>query len=1054
MKNLPLSSPVFVSGRSPGHYSVTDRGFTIVNGPQSYNRPLYGALNPNGAERFRIIAGDKPRLILDLPGIGGYVRFGFGSGTFFRFAENLQTVIASYDGGMTYVCRDPILGTKDLEIRIFPLRDEIGMIIRISAGKINPCLPFHIFFGGADGARDSRGFDAGYTPEAKIGFQASRCKNNQFLIGDRSCLLLTDRDTLPNILLQITASCLINPAGVAWLETGTPEASADPGNDHAIIRLTVPALDHNCETYLLLRPGNAAVLPVAALPREAAKDIFARTQATWLAIAGQASVDTPEPLLNAAVRVAGIALDAAWIPPFFVHGAWSWNIPLLGWRVRYGPITMGWHDRVVREAGVYLGMQHDENKQTAMPDSEQSLAAITAVLDQDYFGNEQQSREETLLWRPDPDPVYDLARQSSRSIFVSPGMIPYMPGKPFAAMYNMQEVFMDQLIAECRWTGDPDFIKMVFPALQRHIAWENRCFDADNDGLFENYANFWASDGVFAAGAGCLLASAYNYRANLAAYEFSLFLNSADESYRIRAERIQAAVRSRLWLAASGHPAECVDTWGAGLVHESVSLPSLVHAAESGIFDEFELYQALQYTETTLERLTVEGGELIWNTNWVPYRWSVRDIDYADVLHAALAYFRLGQSAEAWKLLYGALQDSTCHNIAPGSFHCVREGKSTDFTDTSSMFMRVVAEGLFGILPDLHRGEVTISPALPQEWPNAGIRTADFACSWQFIGGRETLSLTSVHCCRKKIKLRARMNQILSVRVDGQAFPYRIEPGIGHALVCIDTPANRQLELEICYSGSEPALPAVRTVIAAGRPMFIDAGEAAITGIYDPQSAVAAIEYHSSTCRIIPETSARQHTFFLDIRDGQLRYWTPVDLNILAPAPDLADPEDGGPKLAANRPDMAAAVQIDLQPYFRHKVADIFLQDYLSPRSPFCSLQVPRHLYPPNWCAIDRSAVAGLNDRLLRSQVSNGQFMAGTVPFRQIAEASANNVAFISRWDNYPGQLKIPIGQRGQLPLSSADWIHPSDAVPCRECRDHPAVCQWGDPDRALDPPG
>src|SRR6185437_7146206 len=42
--------------------------------------------------------------------------------------------------------------------------------------------------------------------------------------------------------------------------------------------------------------------------------------------------------------------------------------------------------------------------------------------------------------------------------------------------YDMNLVFFDALLRHLRWTGDMEFAREAWPALNRHIAWEQRLF--------------------------------------------------------------------------------------------------------------------------------------------------------------------------------------------------------------------------------------------------------------------------------------------------------------------------------------------------------------------------------------------------------------------------------------------------------------------------------------------------------------------------------------------------------------------------------------------------
>ena len=73
MRTIPL-----VSGRQPAPYAVRNGGFHIENGPQRYNRALYGAVK--NSSRFSAFAGDVPEWMLYQSGGAGYVFLGVVKG--------------------------------------------------------------------------------------------------------------------------------------------------------------------------------------------------------------------------------------------------------------------------------------------------------------------------------------------------------------------------------------------------------------------------------------------------------------------------------------------------------------------------------------------------------------------------------------------------------------------------------------------------------------------------------------------------------------------------------------------------------------------------------------------------------------------------------------------------------------------------------------------------------------------------------------------------------------------------------------------------------------
>ena len=171
-----------------------------------------------------------------------------------------------------------------------------------------------------------------------------------------------------------------------------------------------------------------------------------------------------------------MAADAIWEDPSFMHGAVAWRMRLNGWRGAYAADMMGWHDRARKHFSSYA------KSQLTSP-----LSAPVVM-----------------------DTALNLARGLEKlgtSLFSS-GYISRNPNGDFRAHhYDMNLVFIDQLLHHFNWTGDTTYVREMWPLLRRHLDWEKRNFDADRDGLYDAYAAIWASDALQYSGGGVTHAS-------------------------------------------------------------------------------------------------------------------------------------------------------------------------------------------------------------------------------------------------------------------------------------------------------------------------------------------------------------------------------------------------------------------------------------------------------------------------------------------------------------------------------------------------------------------
>ncbi len=103
----------------------------------------------------------------------------------------------------------------------------------------------------------------------------------------------------------------------------------------------------------------------------------------------------------------------------------------------------------------------------------------------------------------------------------------------------------------------------------------------------------------------------------------------------------------------------------------------------------------------------------------------------------------------------------------------------------------------------------------------------------------------------------------------------------------------------------------------------------------------------------------------------------------------------------------------NIRKYFNASVTDIFRNEYLNPRPPYTTLQIPVQGVG-EWC--HPTYTPDINDSVFRSLIVKDEFVAMGVPFRTPAEGQ--NICFTSLWENYPDSLVIPMSDK-----ASQAWL-------------------------------
>lgn len=941
--------------------------FVIVNGTRRFNRALYGT---NTA--FRVEAGDLPEVALYMPGMGGCFRLGLVGKDRSRWLINASHILARYrPGSMIYEVRDALLGKGVLIVTVLALADGEGFVLKVRATEVGAGVRLLCAFGGATGKKFSRDGDIGADPESSFYLNPSYCTDNRFDISGSGFSLSygggkklegvfpadarlqvgdASRQGSPADMLGSTASAA--PVVVAEAPMASGERRAAGAGER---RGPGPgAVRRAGEWYFLVGNGAGAV----ALAYDSLPAVFDRAEAARKKLAGRVVVRTPDPYINTLGGALGIAADGIWEDPSYLHGAVAWRQRLPAWRGPYVADPLGWHDRARKHFSSY------------------ALSQVTS---------------------PDDGPVIadtglHLARQLEKmgTALFSSGYICRNPGGDIRPHhYDMNLVFIDELLDHFCWTGDTAFVREMWPVIKRHLAWEKRNFDADGDGLYDAYCCIWASDALEYGGGGVTHSSAYNYRANAVAAELAVLVGEDGGPYRAEADKIRRAINTKLWMSGKGSYAEYVDWAGPGdgsgdvapMLHPAAGLWTIYQAIDSRVPDVFQAWQALHYIDTDIPHIPVRAKGLedttlytLATTNWQPYTWSINNVVLAESLHTALAYWQGGRADAAWPLWKGALVESMYLGASPGNFQqlsfydAVRGELYRDFADPIGMAARSLVEGLFGIRPDVLHDTLTIQPGWPMEWGQASLRVPDITLEYV---RREKADLYNIDPAFSKkmnlvLRLRARTTAVGSVRVNGKTVEWAgLDDAIGGPMLQVVVPPAASYHISVTWRSP---------------------GDAVVKG---------------------DEKIAGGNMVFERMRQGDLSWWMPKVL----PGAGVVAP------VAAGVP-IGHFDTVSLAAYFNDEVTNIFKHEYRSPRPVSPTLQLPLQGIG-NWCY--PLATANIDDAGLRAAGGEVVLPSGvplaTPSGAQGASASGNvtrNIIFTSRWDNYPDSVVLSLSGKAK----------------------------------------
>lgn len=728
--------------------------------------------------------------------------------------------------------------------------------------------------------------------------------------------------------------------------------------------------------YILLENQELRTLTTAE-----GENLFKKAEAARSETASRIRIETPDPYFNTLGGTLAMAADGIWDGEVWLHGAIGWRMPLSGWRAAYTGDVLGWHDRARTHFNAYAASQVTEVPNTL------------------------------------PHPAQDSALHLARSVKkwgtpqYSNGYICRNPHRNNQMHhYDMNLCYIDELLWHFKWTGDLDYVRQMWPVITRHLTWEKLNYDPDNDGLYDAYACIWASDALYYNSGAVTHSSAYNYRANKTAAQLAEKIGEDPTPYRNEAEKILKAMNERLWLPDKGHWAEYQDFMGHKRVHESAAVWTIYHAIDSETANPFQAYQATRYVDTSIPHIPVtahglkeNGYATIATTNWLPYSWSINNVAFAEVMHTALSYFQAGRADAGYKLLKSSVLDGMYLGDSPGnfgqiSFYDAARGECyRDFGDPIGVASRVLIQGLFGILPDALNQQIILRPGFPDDWDKASVSTPDI--SYRFTRKEDT---DTYHITQRfqtplhpVLHVNARKEKIRSVKVNGVPATWQsIESAHGYPLLSIQAEGTSSTTITIEWEGVPLHTLAVQEpVITSNGKLALQIPSGASISQVLANHTVEATAFNAQI-----KGEPGHHTFFVYTHQGEMDWWQPVNIYIenVRESPSYTD-------FADIRPEKCRMVDFDRQ--LNASVTDIYQNEYLSPRSPYTTLQLPTQGIG-EWCHPLLSAT--IDDSGLRSLVHHDTFQTSLgIPFR--LKEKGNNILFTSLWDNYPDSSTISL---------------------------------------------
>ena len=859
-------------------YHPEGNDIVITNGNRRFTRALYGT---NTA--FRVEAGDLPEFALYMPGMGGNIKFGLSNNDSSKWLIKADKITARYRAGsMLYDIEDKMLGKGKLHMVVLALGDAEGVIIKMEFENIAADVKLEFVYGGASGRKFSRDGDMGPDPESSFYLKPEYCSDNIFLFDKNNFLLKYGTGVVAEWDPYVNKNFASDTVKAVKIGKEQQMMGFVPPS----MRLQVSDAEQQSSPRRLLQTGQSKsplmasfLLPLnnkayfftvqkadssKSIAYADAENIFSKAEAARKKIADRIKIVTPDKYINTLGGVISIAADAVWENPTFMHGAIGWRMRLNGWRGPYVGDVLGWHDRAKTHFKAY------------------ALSQVTTPV-----------RGPVIM-----DTALHLARSLEKmgtSVFSS-GYIARNPGGDFRPHhYDMNLVYMDALLRHFKWTGDLQFAKEMWPVITRHLAWEKRNFDPDDDGLYDAYAAIWASDALQYSGGAVTHSSAYNYKANKEAAAIGKLIGEDGTKYEAEAAKILKAINNTLWMPSKGSYAEFKDMLGNKLLHPNAALWTIYHSMDSDVPDIFQAYESMKYIDENIPHIPVKATGLedgyftVSTSKWMPYDWSLNNVATAEVMHTALAQWQAGRNEKAFNLFKSELLSTMYLGGSPGnigqiSFYDAARGEAyRDFADPVAMTARSLVEGLFGILPDALKGELVIKPGFPSSWNNASISIPDIDINFKRKGKIDTYTIIPAFEKKMIFRLLVKANgaAVQSVLVNGkEAFWQNVAEIMETPEIEIISEAQSKYVVSITWSVDSIKPIEQKTNYINGEKLEIQFPHMRVLRFYDPQFILQSKQKNTDNVNAVINASKGSYSIFVELRQNRLSWWQPINITV------------------------------------------------------------------------------------------------------------------------------------------------------------------------------
>ena len=555
-----------------------------------------------------------------------------------------------------------------------------------------------------------------------------------------------------------------------------------------------------------------------------------------------------------------------------------------------------------------------------------------------------------------PQPQQDTLNNLCRALkewgtpMYSNGYICRLPGRTDQmSHYDMNLNYIDELMWHFCYDADPEFLRYMWPYIVLHHEWEKRNFDWDGDHLYDAYCCIWASDALYYNGGAVTHSSAYNYRSNLLTARIAEIIGEDPTPYREEAEAILQAMNERLWLDDLGYWAEFQDYMGRKRLHESAAVWTIYTPIDCDACTPEQAWQATEYVDRSIPRIPVR------------YTYDEQAVRELGLSLPAPDPDLYTISTTDWLPYVWSTNNVAHEEVANMALAYLQAGRS----DVGFRLLKadLLDEMYLGNCPG-NFGQISYydksrSEAYRDFADNVGITARAIVCGLfgiipDALNGR----------CILKPAFPEEWDEV-SIKTPYLSYSFRRE-------------GSKDI-YEIEQHFTRPLQIVVRANAGGGAYLEVAGDSSGKQTITVDRTKLPKPIVHKKIRAPKADVSSRRYLRRMGLDDFPARA-------------------------------MRKARMVDLTEHFNANVDDIYRNEYLSPRPPFTTLELPKQGVG-EWCIPHE--MHEIEDDGLRAALQDGVFDTGVgVRFRSPEQGP--NIIYTSLWDNYPDSVTIPLEGRAR----------------------------------------